>query len=63
MKKNIIISIVLFSVISSAFWAFDSSKIPSNNNEGLRKPAEMVKDPSDLEITSKLNNHTFYVQF
>jgi len=63
MKKSIIISIVLFSVISSAFLAFDSSKISSNNNEGIRKPAAVVNDPSGLKITSKLNNHTFYVQF
>jgi len=63
MKKSIITSTVLFSVISSAFLAFDSSKIPSNNNEGLRKPAAVVNDPSGLKITSKLNNHTFYVQF
>jgi hypothetical protein len=46
MKKSIITSYVLFSVISSAFLAFDSSKIPSNNNEGLRKPAAVVNDPS-----------------
>ena len=63
MKKNIIISIILFSVISSAFLAFDSSKTPSNNSEGLRKPAGLVNDPDGLEITSKLNNQTFYVQF
>jgi len=60
MKKIIILSVVLFSVIS-ALLAFDSSSTPSNNNEGLRKSA-VLNNPSALEIT-KPNNHTFYVQF
>ena len=61
MKKIIILSTVLSSVISSALLAFDSSNTPSNNNEGLRKSAGL-NNPSVLEIT-KPNNHTFYVQF
>ena len=61
MKKIIILSVVLLSVISSALLALDSSTNPSNNNEGLRKSG-VLNDPSALEIT-KPNNHTFYVQF
>lgn len=61
MKKIIILSVFLASVISSALLAFDNSSTPSNNNEGLRKSAAL-NDPSALEIT-KPNNHTFYVQF
>jgi len=61
MKKIIILSFVLSSVVSSGLLAFDCSPTPSNNNEGLRK-SSVLNNPSALKIT-KPNNHTFYVQF
>ena len=60
MKKIIILSVVLSSVIT-ALLAFDSSNTPSTNYEGLKKTS-VLNNPSVLEIT-KPNNHTFYVQF
>ena len=53
MKKVIIICLVLFSVITTAFFAFDSGKTPSYNNEGLRKPDAVVNAPSDLQVLFK----------
>jgi hypothetical protein len=38
MKKIILISLIILSVIATADLFFDSSKKPSTNNEGLRKP-------------------------
>ena len=63
MKKIIIISLVIVSVVVSAFLIVHSSDKPSNNNERLIKPDMAVKEPSGLVITFKLNKHTFYVQF
>ena len=63
MKKIIIISLVLLSIVVSAFVIFDSSDQPSTNNEGLRKPDMVVNEPSGLVVTFKLNKHIVYVQF
>jgi hypothetical protein len=63
MKKIIIISLVILSIVVSAFLALDSSDTPSTNNEGLRKTDVVVNEPSGLIVTFKLNKYTFYVQF
>ena len=63
MKKIILISLVIVSVIATAFLFFDSSKQPSTNNEGLRKPDVVSNETSRLMLSFKLNKHTFYVQF
>ena len=63
MKKIILISLVILSVIAAAFLFFDSSDQPSANNEGLRKPDVAANKTSALVLSFKLNKHTFYVQF
>ena len=63
MKKIIIISLVIVSIVVSAFLIVDSSDKPSRSNEGLRKPDMVLNEPSGLVITFKLNKHAFYVQF
>jgi len=63
MKKIIIISLIIFSILLSAFLIFDSSNTPSTNNEGLRKPDMVVNETSELVVSFKLNKHTVYVQF
>lgn len=51
MKKIIIISLVILSIVATAFLVFDSSDTPSTNNEGLRKPELFLSGPSVLLIT------------
>jgi hypothetical protein len=63
MKKIILISLVILSVIITVFLLFDSSNQPSTNNEGLRKPDVAANKTSALVLSFKLNKHTFYVQF
>ena len=63
MKKFILISLIIASVIATAFLFFDSSKEPSNNNEGLRKQDMVANKTSAIMLSFKLNKHTVYVQF
>ena len=46
MKKTIVIGLIIFSIVASAFIFFDSGNKPSNNNEGLRKPDMAINKPS-----------------
>lgn len=52
MKKFIIISLIIFSVIISGFLAFDSSNKPSNNNEGLKKSEVVANDSPGFKVFS-----------
>lgn len=45
MKKTIIISLIILSIVLSAILIFDINKTPSTNNEGLRKPDMAVEYP------------------
>lgn len=63
MKKFILISLIIASVIATAFLFFDSSNEPSTNNEGLRKPNMVANKTSAIMLSFKLNKHTVYVQF
>jgi len=63
MKKIILISLIILSVITSAFVLFDSSKKSSTNNEGLRKPDVVSNKTSALMVSFKIKKHTVYVQF